>query len=175
MTTFLAVTSAATTIVSDSAIQGELALSDTATIWITTLYLLGLNTTVPAATWFANHFGYKRMYTYGVLIFTFGSALVGFSNDFIVLASARVIEGIGAGLIFPMGLGLIVQTLPKEKIGLALNLYIGGAFGGGLGIGIPIIGLFCAIPHLEGIFWIMIPLAFSQLSLAGLRDEKWPK
>jgi EmrB/QacA subfamily drug resistance transporter len=171
-TTCLAVMSAVATIISDSCIQGELALSNTATIWITTLYLLGVNTTVPAGTWLSNHFGNKRMYTYGVLLFTLGSALVGFSNDFFVLAIARIIEGVGAGLIFPIGLSLIIQSLPKERISLALNLYIGGAFGGGLGLGIPLAGYFAQYVTWRATFWLMIPLGLLAAFSCWLSREK---
>jgi predicted MFS family arabinose efflux permease len=39
-----------------------------------------------------------------------------------------------------VGLALIVDNLPKSKITLGINLYVAGAFGGGLGLGIPIAG-----------------------------------
>jgi len=98
------------------------------------------------------------MYTYGVLIFTIGSAIAGFSHQFSILAIARVIEGIGAGFIFPIGLGLLVQSLPKEKVPLGLNLYIGGAFGGGLGLGIPLAGYFAQYGSWRSVFLLIIPL-----------------
>jgi EmrB/QacA subfamily drug resistance transporter len=164
--------SAVSTVIADTSIQGELALSDTASIWITTLYLLGVNTTVPSATWFANQFGYKRMYTYGVLIFTLGSALVGLANHFAVLATARIVEGIGAGLIFPIGLALIVQTLSKEKISLGLNLYIGGAFGGGLGLGIPLSGYFSQFISWRYLFFLIVPFGLLAALSCWLSRQK---
>lgn len=174
VTTFLAVTSAVATIIAYSSIQGELALSDTESIWITTLYLLGVNTTVPASTWFATHFGYKRMYTYGALLFTLGSALVALANGFFVLAAGRVIEGIGAGFIFPVGLGMLVQTLPKARISLGLNLYIGGAFGGGLGLGIPLAGYFAQFLSWRGIFFLIVPLSLLGALSCWLSRRKTP-
>ncbi len=175
LTTFLSVTSAVATIIANNSIQGELALSDTQSIWVTTLYLLGVNTTVPAANWFANQFGNKRMYTYGVLIFTLGSAIVGFSDNFFLLAVARVIEGIGAGLIFPIGLSLIVQSLPKEKISLGLNLYIGGAFGGGFGIGIPLSGYVTQFESWRYLFFLIIPVGILAALSCWLSRLKKPQ
>src|SRR5690554_6288177 len=95
LTTFLTVCSAVATMIADISIQGELALSNTQSIWFTTLYLLGVNTTVPCSHWFAHHFGIKRTYTYGVLVFTLASLFAGLSQGFISIASARFIEGIG--------------------------------------------------------------------------------
>jgi len=155
VTTFLAVFSAVSTMIADPAIQGELSLSDTQAIWLTTLYLLGINLTVPCGNWFAMHFGFKRMYAWGVTIFTFGSLLVALSNNFFMLASGRLIEGIGGGFIFPVGLSLIVQSLPKERVALGVNLYIAGAFGAGLGLGIPLSGYVTQFTSWREIFLII--------------------
>ena len=152
ITTFLAVFSAVSTMIADPAIQGELSLSDTQSIWLTTLYLLGINLTVPCGNWFGTHFGPKRMYAYGVAIFTIGSLIAVFSNGFLMLASARIIEGIGGGFIFPLGLSLIVQSLPKTKVALGINLYIAGSFGAGLGLGIPLSGYFTQFTSWREIF-----------------------
>jgi MFS family permease len=100
ITTFLTVISAVSTMIADSAIQGELALSDTESIWLTTLYLLGINMTVPTGNWFAHHFGTKRIYAYGVVIFSLASLLAALSQNFFMIATARFIEGVGGGLFF---------------------------------------------------------------------------
>jgi MFS family permease len=160
LTTFLAICSAVSTMIADSAIQGELALSDTQSIWLTTLYLLGINLTVPCGNWFAGRFGPKRMYTYGVFIFSIGSLFAAFSFDFLSIASARIIEGVGAGFIFPIGLSLIVQNLPKTKTALGINLYIAGAFGAGIGLGIPLSGFLTQFHSWRMIFEIIVVLSF---------------
>jgi EmrB/QacA subfamily drug resistance transporter len=158
LTTFLAVVSAVSTMIADPSIQGELALSDTQSIWITTLYLLGINTVVPTGNWFANQFGANRMYTYGVVIFSLASLLAAVSSDFFMIASARFLEGVGAGFIFPIGLGLIVQSMPKEKIRLAVNMYIGIAFGLGLGLGVPLAGYFSQFQSWRDVFFLIVPI-----------------
>jgi DHA2 family multidrug resistance protein len=160
ITTFLTVSSAVATMISDSAIQGELALSDTATIWLTTLYLLGINLTVPCGNWLANRFGFKRMYASGVIIFSSASFFAAISDHFFTIASARLIEGIGAGIIFPVGLALIIDSLPKTRIGLGVNLYIAGAFGGGLGLGIPLSGYLTQFHSWRDIFLIIVFFGF---------------
>ncbi len=161
--TFLAVFSVVSTMIADDLIRGELALSRTRTIWITTLYLLGLNTTVPIATWFSDHYGYKRMYAIGVSLFTFGSLLAAVSVGFFSIATARTVEGAGAGLIFPVGLALLIQNFPKDKLPLILSLYISAAFGAGLGLGLPIAGYLAQFITWRAIFWLLFPC-----SLAGL-------
>lgn len=174
ITTFLAVVSAVATVVANNSIQGELALSNTQAIWVTTLNLLGLNTTVPTANWFANRFGNKRVYTYGVLIFALSSAIVALSNHFVVLAAARFIEGVGAGFIFPIGLALIVQSMPRTKIVLAVNLYVAIAFGSGISLGALLSGYFSEFGSWRSLFFWMVPLGLAAAYSCWLSRSKKP-
>ncbi|PIS03415.1 MAG: hypothetical protein COT85_00085 [Chlamydiae bacterium CG10_big_fil_rev_8_21_14_0_10_42_34] len=174
ISTFLTVLSTVSTMIADSAIQGELALSNTEAIWLTTLNLLGVNTTVPCGDWFANRFGFKRVYTYGILIFTLSSLLAGLSQNFFILASARFIEGIGAGLIFPVGLALIVKSLPKEKVKTGINLYIAGTFGAGLGLGVPISGYLTQFASWRYIFFLIVPIGLLMATLCWFTRSKKP-
>lgn len=157
VTTFLAVVSAMTTTVSDAAIQGELALSDTEAIWLTTFYLLGINTTVPTANWFANRFGHNRMYTIGGIIFTLSTLIAGLSTNFLMIGAARIAEGIGGGFIFPIGLALIAQSVSKKKTPMAINLYIGLAFGGGLALGVLFAGFLTQFYSWRDVFFLIVP------------------
>jgi EmrB/QacA subfamily drug resistance transporter len=175
VTTFLCVFSAVSTMIADPSIQGELALSDTQSIWLTTLYLLGINLTVPCGNWFANHFGFKRMYAYGVVIFTLGSLLAAVSENFLMIASARLIEGIGGGFIFPVGLALVVQSLPKSRVAFGINLYIAGAFGCGLGLGIPLAGYFSQFSSWRDIFFLIVPIGFLAAASCWMTRAKAPK
>ncbi len=174
LTTFLAVCSAVATMISDSAIQGELALSQTESVWLTTLYLLGLNITVPTANWFANQFGFNRMYTYGVIIFTIASLCVGLSMHFFTIAASRLLEGVGAGFIFPIGLSLIASNMPKEKVGLAINLYIGIAFGAGVGIGIIAAGYLTQFASWRDVFFLIFFLGSLTAISCWLMRKKVP-
>lgn len=175
LTTFLAVISAVSTMIGGSTIQGDLALSNTESIWITTLYLLGINTTVPTGNWFANQFGFNRMYTIGVIIFTLSSLMAACSTNFLMIASARFIEGVGAGFIFPVGLALIVHSVAKEKAGLAINLYIGIAFGAGLGLGVPLAGYLSQFYSWRDIFLLIVPLGSIAAISCWLTRKKIPE
>lgn len=158
LTTFMALVSTTVTIVGGASIQGELALSAPEATWITTIYLLGVNSTVPAATWLGERFGYRTMYALGVLIFALGSGAAGFAFNFESIVFTRLIEGIGAGLILPIGLAMIGRNIPKEKADLAFIIYIAIGFGGGLGLGLPISGYLCEFYSWRYIFYAILPL-----------------
>lgn len=174
-TTFMAAMSSVATLIGGDAIQGELALSDTLSIWLTTLYLLALNITVPTANWFADHYGNIRIYTLSVLIFSFGAGLAAFSYNFAIIAFARVLEGIGAGMIFPIGLALIARSFPPERLPLALNLYIGCGFGGGFGLGTFVSGLLTQFYTWRYIFFLFIPFGIAAAASCWLSRRKIPE
>jgi DHA2 family multidrug resistance protein len=157
VSTFFSILSVVVTMIADDCVQGELALSQSKTVWVTTLYLLGLNTTVPVAAWFSNRFGPLKVYTCGQLFFTIGTLGVAFSNSFFLLAFSRFIEGIGAGLIFPVGLSLLIRKFPKNQLPLVLSLYIGAAFGLGLGFGPPLAGYISQFHSWRILFFLMVP------------------
>ena len=158
ITTFMSIMSAGITIIADTTIQGELALSTPQASWVTTFYLLGLNSVVPAASWLGERFGYRKIYALGTLVFTVGSGFAGLAPNFTVLGICRLIEGMGSGLIFPTGLAMIARSTPKEKLSKALNLYIAVGFGGGLGLGIALSGYFSQFLSWRDLFLAFIPL-----------------
>lgn len=170
--TFFTIFSAVATIISADAIQGELGLSDPLTSWITTLYLLGVNTIVPVAGWFSERFGKERIYATGILLFTFGSALVSIAPNFWILGTARLIEGIGGGFIFPTGLALLASHFPKERLPLALCFYIGVSFGCGLGLGLPLAGYLTQFHSWRDVFLLIIPFGICTSIACFLAHEK---
>ncbi len=140
--TFLTVLSAVSTMIADNNIAGELALSNPLTVWLTTFYLLGINMSVPAGNWFADRFGYKTIYATGLVIFTISSLMASMSVNFLMIGSARLLEGLGAGFIFPIGLAIIVQNVAPSKLSIAMLLYVSSCFGAGFAIGLPLAGYF---------------------------------
>ena len=155
LATFLSVLATVSTFLADDAIQGELALQNQTTTWITTLNLLGVNTIVPAASWFADRFGYKTMFGFGVILLSIASIVASMATNFPILGIARFAEGVGTGFIFPVGLALITQNLPKKLLPVGLILYICAAFGAGFAVGLPVAGYFSQFLSWRYIFVIV--------------------
>ena len=155
--TILAVISAMASIVMDSSIQGDLAIQGSQTQWITTNYLLGINSIVPIANYFADKYGYKKLYFTGIAIFAFGSLITALSTNFYMLAGGRLIEGMGAGVIFPVGLAIISQNFPKEKLSFAINLYMALGFGLGIAGGTLLAGYIGMYLPWRILFYLIIP------------------
>jgi len=91
--------------------------------WVVTAYMLAMAVMLPTSGWLADKFGYKRMYFFGMFMFTFGSFLCGLSNHENMLIFARVIQGLGAGTIMPLGMAIVTREFPPEQRGIALGFW----------------------------------------------------
>jgi len=91
--------------------------------WELTPYMLSLAVMLPTSGWFADKFGFKKMYIFGLILFTFGSFLCGISSEENMLIISRVIQGLGAGTIMPVGMAIVVREFPPNKRGLALGFW----------------------------------------------------
>src|SRR5271169_3510269 len=66
---------------------------------------------VPAGRW-ADRVGRRRLFVGGLIAFSFGSLLCGLAPDVLALIGARVIQAIGAGLMVPASLSLLLASVP---------------------------------------------------------------
>jgi DHA2 family multidrug resistance protein len=91
--------------------------------WVVTAYMLSMAAMLPTSGWLADKFGYKRVYFWGLFLFTFGSMLCGMSGDETTLIMARVLQGLGAGMIQPLGMAIITREFPPHQRGIALGFW----------------------------------------------------
>jgi DHA2 family multidrug resistance protein len=164
--TFMAVLDATITNVALPNLMASFGVSVDTVEWILTAYLLVFAVMLPSSGWFADHWGYKRTFVLGLVLFTLGSFFSSLSWSFEVLIVSRVIQGGGAGFLLPVGMAIITREFPPEKRGIALGFWsvassasvsLGPAIGGYLidnyswhtifdvNVPIGIMGLFAAI------------------------------
>lgn len=90
--------------------------TDTNTVqWIVTAFFLATAAVVAAGGYLASRFGRKRMFLLGVSIFTIGSLLCGIAPSIDWLIAFRVLQGIGAGVLLPVGPALAFDAFPQEQ------------------------------------------------------------
>src|SRR5215470_676573 len=83
--------------------------------WIFTGYLLANASMVAVGGYLANRFGRKRLFAGGLTLFTLGSVLCGLAPSIDWLIAFRVLQGIGGGLLLPIGPALAFDAFPQEK------------------------------------------------------------
>jgi EmrB/QacA subfamily drug resistance transporter len=80
--------------------------------WVTTGYLLAMAVAIPVTGWAESRWGGKRVWMAALVIFVLGSVLCALSWSDTSLIGFRVLQGFGAGLIFPL-----MQTLGVRAAG----------------------------------------------------------
>ena len=92
--------------------------------WVLTAYMLALAVMLPTSGWLADKFGYKLIYFLGLFFFTTGSLMCGLSGNENMLIFSRVIQGLGGGMVQPLGMAIIMHEFPPEKRGVALGFWV---------------------------------------------------
>lgn len=90
--------------------------------WVFSIYLLTNAMITPIYGKLADKIGRKPIFIVGILLFVFGSALCGMSNEMLTLIIARGIQGIGAGAIMPVSLTIIADLYDIEQRAKVLGL-----------------------------------------------------
>ncbi|WP_186626883.1 DHA2 family efflux MFS transporter permease subunit [Rhodococcus sp. BP22] len=85
--------------------------------WTMTGYTLALATVIPLTGWAADRFGTKRLYITALILFVLGSVLCSFAWDITTLIAFRVLQGLGGGMLMPLGMTIMTRAAGPERIG----------------------------------------------------------
>ncbi len=123
MGTFMVVLDATIVDVSLAKIMATFGIGVDDVKWVATGYLLAFAVAIPTAGWVADHFGHKRTYALGLALFTLGSFLCSVSWAYLPLVLFRIVQGLGGGLMMPVGMAIITREFPPDKRGAALGFW----------------------------------------------------
>lgn len=104
-------------------IMGTLGASMNTAEWILTGYMLSMATVLSTTGWLSNRFGYKNIFIASLIIFTFGSFMCGNSTSINELIFWRIIEGVGGGMLMPVGMSIVTTAFPPEQRSTALGFW----------------------------------------------------
>ncbi len=93
----------------------DFGISPTEVEWIAVGYLLSFAAVIPAAGWLGDRFGTKRIFVWSLGLFVAASLLCGLSQTLDQLVLARVLQGVGAGLVTPIGGTMLFRAFPVEE------------------------------------------------------------
>ncbi len=86
-----------------------------ATDWISLAFLLALALSIPISGWLSDTVGLKKLYVAAMFLFGAGSALCAFATSLNQLVILRFIQGIGGGMLMPVGMTLIYRVYDKSE------------------------------------------------------------
>ena len=95
--------------------------------WVVTSFLIATAVIMPTLGWIGRIFGNKNLYILGLTVFTAASMLCGMAPNVNTLVVLRVLQGLGAGVLMPMSMVLMVETYPPDKRGMGTALWGLGA------------------------------------------------
>ncbi|MEZ5100226.1 MAG: DHA2 family efflux MFS transporter permease subunit [Thermoleophilia bacterium] len=141
--------------------------------WIVTGYTLALAAVIPVSGWAARRFGARNVYVGSLALFTLGSLLCGIAWDTGSLVGFRVLQGLGGGMLLPVGQMLVARAAGPERMGRVMSI-----------LGVPIVLAPVLGPALGGllldglgwrwIFFINLPIGALALAMAWRRLPRTP-
>jgi EmrB/QacA subfamily drug resistance transporter len=123
-------------------------------------YIMSLAVCIPVSGWMADRFGTRRVFSIAVALFTFSSILSGLSLNVPMLVAARMLQGISAAMMIPVGRLAVIRTFPKSELLKAMNFVIIPALIGPL-LGPTIGGLIVHWLPWQVIFFINVPVGLA--------------
>ncbi|HTQ65572.1 MAG TPA: DHA2 family efflux MFS transporter permease subunit, partial [Puia sp.] len=141
--------------------------------WVVTGYAVSNVIMITLSGWMSAKFGRKYYFAGSIILFTVASVFCGMSSNVWELVIFRIIQGIGGGGLLSTSQAILIETFPKEELGLANAIYgmgviIGPAIGPTLG------GYIVDNADWQWIFYINIPFGIlaTALTLLYVKEPK---
>ncbi|MEA2160376.1 MAG: hypothetical protein QOD66_2756, partial [Solirubrobacteraceae bacterium] len=146
-------------------LSGDLHASLGGIQWVITGYLLSLAAVIPVTGWAVRRYSARRLYLIALVVFTAGSALCALATNSGELIAFRVIQGVGGGMLTPIGQMILVKAAGPRNLAKVMSL-----------VGIPIVlapvfgptlgGLLLQTAGWQWIFMINVPVGALTLFMA---------
>src|SRR5438477_13091848 len=92
--------------------------------WIVLGYLLSLAVWIPASGWIGDRIGTRRVFLFALAMFTAASALCGQAHSLRELVAFRVLQGVGGGMLVPVGTAMLFRAFPPIERARASTVLI---------------------------------------------------
>jgi EmrB/QacA subfamily drug resistance transporter len=89
-----------------------------------TAYMLMAAVVIPSASWMSDRFGARRVFLIAMLVFTLSSLACGLATNLTQFVIARIVQGAGGALMFPIGRVIVLRSVQKSEIVQAIGLTV---------------------------------------------------
>src|SRR4051812_47662862 len=104
-------------------IAGGLSAAQIDSEWVITSYLAANAIILPISGWLSAHLGRRNYFLLSIAIFTLASALCGMATSLAQIILFRVLQGLAGGGLQPSSQGILMDTFPPEKQGVAMTMF----------------------------------------------------
>jgi MFS family permease len=143
--------------------------------WTVNGYGISVAAGIITAAALGDRLGRRRIFVWGVALFTLASAACALAPSASLLIAARAVQGLGGAAILPLSLTILTTAFPAERRGMIVGIY-GGLAGLAVAAGPLVGGAVTQGLDWHWIFWINVPLGFAAtpLSLRLLPESYGP-
>ncbi|CAI1944247.1 MFS transporter [Serratia proteamaculans] len=135
--------------------------------WVSNGYILGLTLVIPLSAWLAQRIGGRRVFLLSLTLFMLATTAAGYADSIGELIGWRVLQGMGGGLLIPIGQTLTYQLYRShERAGLSAAIMLVGLLAPALSPALG--GLIVDSLDWRWVFFANLPLAALALLLAAL-------
>ena len=135
-----------------SEIERELNTDQNTVTWVLTAYLLSASVFTPIMGRLGDAFGKERLLVLSLVALAAGSLLAALASSIGVLIVARIIQGVGGGVL-PLAFGIIRDEFPHHKVGGAVSV-VSSLLAVGFGAGIVLAGPIVSGLGYHWLFWL---------------------
>lgn len=101
----------------------EFQVTATTVQWLMTGYMLINGVLVPLSAYLIERFGTRNLFIASMLFFTAGSLVCGLAPNFPILLLGRLIQAVGAGILMPLCMMIILSIFPPEQRGKGMGIF----------------------------------------------------
>ncbi len=134
--------------------------------WVPTIYLLTFASVIPASGWASERFGARRVWLVSLAVFIAGSLACGLSQSVGELIVFRVVQGLGGGMIMPVGQAILARAAGPQRMGRVMSI-VGVPLLLGPVVGPVIGGAIAGGASWRWIFFVNVPVGAAALALAA--------
>jgi MFS transporter, DHA2 family, methylenomycin A resistance protein len=156
-------------------IQRELDVTPGTLVWTINAYVLPLASFILVGGTLGDRYGRKRIFSLGFALFTLFSAGCALSTSDHALIAFRALQGVGAALLAPLSLSILVDAFEPERRAWAIGMWATIA-GFGFGLGPVLGGVLIEVFDWSAIFWVNVPIGVAGLlaTLTHVRESRDP-
>lgn len=103
-------------------IMREFSLTENTAQWVTTIFMLINGIMIPISAFLMESFSSRRLYLMSMIVFIIGTIICAISINFPMLMVGRIVQAIGAGIIFPLMMTIFMLIFPIERRGFAMGI-----------------------------------------------------
>jgi len=149
-------------------IREDLAFSQTSLVWVVNAYMLTFGGFLLLGGRLGDLYGHRRLFLFGIALFTLASAACGLAGSQPMLIAARAVQGLGGAVVSAVALSLIMNLFTEPAERAKAMGFFGFVMAGGGSIGVLLGGVLTNAFNWHWIFLVNLPIGVAVFALCLL-------